>query len=90
MSNDQMTENRFYRWAKARKLVSDIQRCLSTGGNVVLVTYTKATKYTSKHVAMFKATKSGAYVQHGKNWLCIDYCGFRFMWTSKAVAHASR
>lgn len=79
ISNDQMRANRYGRWAKARKLVSEIQNTLSNGGYVVVATCTKATQYDSRHVTMFKATQHGAYVQNrsGK-WNCIDYCNFRF------------
>lgn len=72
LTNDQMKPNRFARWAKARKRVSFIVSNLQAGKTVQITTYTKATRYTAKHINMFKATKSGAFVQSGKNWLCID------------------
>jgi len=72
MTNDQMKANRFARWANARKRIAFIVSNLQAGKTVQLTTYTKATRYTAKHIEMFKATKSGAFVQSGKNWLCID------------------
>jgi hypothetical protein len=74
LSNDQMTANRFARWAKARKTVAAIKRHLSQGHTVYICTATKATKYTAKHVDMFKATRTGAWVQHGRKWANFDYC----------------
>jgi riboflavin synthase alpha subunit len=74
MTNAEMKANRYYRWAKARKLVAAIRSHLAQGHTVQLTTYTKVTRYSAKHVDMFKATRSGAYVQSGKSWLCIDGC----------------
>ena len=79
MTDDQMKPNRYLRWAKARKLVRDIQAHLAKGGKVVIGTHVKATVYSPKHIDMFKATKSGALVQHGKGWDCIDFCVVRFV-----------
>ncbi len=73
MTNEQMTANRFLRWHTARVLVGKITAALESGAIVQLTTYTKATRYTAKHATMFKATKTGAFVQHGKRWDCIDY-----------------
>lgn len=78
LTNDQMKPNRFARWAKARARVAKIKSHLSAGGRVVVGTMTKATVYSAKHVDMFKATKSGAYVQRGKGWDCIDFCAVGF------------
>lgn len=78
LTNDQMIKNRYGHWAKARRLINDIQSTLNVGGYVVIGTCTQARQYDSRHVHMFKATPSGAYVQHGKKWSCIDCCFFRF------------
>lgn len=77
MTNSQMTANRFAHWARARKIINTIQAEFAKGNSVIVSTMTKATKFSPKHAAMFKATKSGAYAQYGKNWLCIDYCRFQ-------------
>lgn len=74
LTNDQMKPNRFARWAKARKRINFILENLEAGRTVQIATYTKAVRYTAKHKEMFKATKTGAYVQRGKNWDCIDGC----------------
>jgi predicted RNA-binding protein YlxR (DUF448 family) len=74
MTNEQMKEGRFLRFHKARKMIAFIKANLQAGRTVYVCTMTKATGYTAKHVDMFKATKSGAYVQAGKRWNCIDYC----------------
>lgn len=75
MSNTQMVAGRFLRWANSRRLVRDITAHLLKGGTVYISTYTRATKFsTPAHAAMFKATRTGAYAQYGKKWLCIDYC----------------
>jgi hypothetical protein len=74
MTNQEMKPNRFLRWHNARVLVGKINSALENGAIVQLTTYTHATRYTKKHIGMFKACKSGAYVQHGKRWDCIDGC----------------
>lgn len=75
LTNEQMVRNRFGRWARSRRIVGAITEALQAGGNVMLVTHTKATRYDRRHVAMFKATPTGAYVQRGKRWDCIDFAG---------------
>jgi hypothetical protein len=77
MTNDQMKANRFYNWAKARRTVRNIQNHLSNGRTIVISTCTKATKYKKGHEQYFKATKSGAWAQRGKNWECIDFCNIK-------------
>ena len=74
MTNDQMKAGRFLRFHKARRLVAWIKAELEDGATVQLTTYTKATRYKRQHSGMFKAVKSGAYVQRGKVWDCIDGC----------------
>jgi len=53
-------------------LFERIQAHLAEGGKVLIATYTKATLYSPKHAAMFKAptkpTEQGVYVQHGRRW----------------------
>ena len=57
---------------------NEIIDCLRAGGAVLVCTYTRATKYDSRHVDYFKVTDSGLYVRSGKRWNCIDYCAIRF------------
>ena len=83
LSNEQMTRDRFGRWARARRLVRNIQDALGANGHVMVVTYTKATRYDRRHAAMFKATPTGAYVQRGKRWDCIDYAGISIVRPTK-------
>lgn len=83
MDNHQMKPNRYLRWAKARKMVGDIQAHLSSGGKVLVGTATRHTIYDNRHVDMFRATRTGAFAQRGKKWECIDFCGIQF---SKAGA----
>lgn len=71
MSNTQMKDGRFQQWAQNRAQLRWIQSELQSGKTIVVATYTKATQFTAKHVTMFKATKSGLYVQRGKSWDCI-------------------
>lgn len=78
LSNDQMKADRYGRWARSRALVRKIESTLASGGMVMIATYTQAKQYDKRHAGMFKATKSGAFVQRGKSWDCIDYCGIRF------------
>ncbi len=77
LTNDQMKERRFLRLHHAKRRVAFIHEHLNAGHTVQLTTHTKATRYTKKHIGMFKATKHGTYVQSGKKWVCIDGCDLR-------------
>ena len=77
MTNEQMTPRRYLRWQMARRKVAAIKSHLSQGHEVYLCTMTRAIKLTAKNIDMVKATKSGAYVQRGKGWDCIDGCGIQ-------------
>ncbi len=79
MTNDQMKPGRFLRWQQARRTASKIAAHLTSGGRVVVGTYTRATVYSRKHAEIFRATSSGLYVRNGKLWDCIDYCAIRFI-----------
>jgi hypothetical protein len=74
MTNDEMKPGRYLRWHNARKRIAWIQAKLAEGHTVQLTTYTTATRYKAKHADMFRATRTGAYVQRGKAWDCIDGC----------------
>lgn len=74
MTNTEMKPNRFARWHLARKRIAFIRKHLAAGNTVAISTQTRAVHYTAKHINMFKATRSGAYVQRGKSWDCIDFC----------------
>lgn len=73
MTNEQMKSSRYLRWHNARRLIARINAALADGYTVQLTTYTRYTRYTAKHIGMFRADRSGAYVQRGKRWDCIDY-----------------
>lgn len=77
LTNNQMVAGRFLRWAAARKKVGAIKRHLAAGRYVYICTMTRATKLTAKHIDMVKATKTGAWMQRGRNWVNIDYCGIQ-------------
>ena len=74
LTNAQMKEGRFLRWHKARQRLTWIQARLSEGYTVQCSTYLRSVRYKAKHADMFKATKTGVFVQRGKNWDCIDGC----------------
>ncbi|MDE2099702.1 MAG: hypothetical protein KGL39_20785 [Patescibacteria group bacterium] len=79
LTNAQMTPNRYGRWARARRMVRDIQTVLQAGGTVIVATYLHAQQFGKpSQAAMFKATRTGAYMQRGKHWDCIDGCSIRF------------
>ena len=77
MDNSKMEANRFDRWAKARHTHRLIVQHLHSGGKVVIATYTRAAVYSKQHAEMFKATKTGLYVQSGKRWLCLNFSDIR-------------
>ena len=74
MNNSQMKAGRFLRWHKARQRLAWIQARLAEGYTVQTATYLRVVRYKAKHANMFKATKTGVFVQRGKNWDCIDGC----------------
>lgn len=75
MTNDQMKAGRFLRWHNARLSLAWIKAQSAAGKDVLVCTYTKATRFTPKTMAKgewFKATRSGLYMARGKNWDSID------------------
>lgn len=74
MTNDEMKAGRFLRWHTARTRIAWIKARLAEGRTVYVSTHLRHTPYSAKHTDMFKATRTGAYVQHGKRWDCIDWC----------------
>jgi len=73
ITNDQMLAGRFARWAQARKRHAWILARLAEGRTVYLRTHLRCTAYKARHAEMFKATKSGFYVQSGRSWVNADY-----------------
>ena len=54
------------------------ERLAEKNGIVQVTTHLRSTVYRHKHRDMFRLGKSGSlYVQRGRNWDCIDYCGIR-------------
>lgn len=75
LDNCQMNANRFGKWAHSRRMIATIQNALLANRAVTVSTHLRATRFNKPtHATMFKATKSGAYMQRGKHWDCIDYC----------------
>ena len=54
-----------------------INKHFDMGHNVVVSTMTRQTKFKPKHRDMFKVKGERLYAQYGRQWLCIDYCGFQ-------------
>ena len=82
MSNDEMKANRYRRWYVARKQAAEIIMHLNNGGIVMIGNHLKAWQLDKRHVSMIKATKTGLYMQRGKNWDCIDGCSIK-LYTGK-------
>ena len=76
LTNAQMTPNRYRNWAIARKKLSKITATLEAGDKIVVSTYTRATRFDKRHIDMFKATKTGLYIQSGNRWENADGCKF--------------
>lgn len=74
MTNAEMIKNRYLRWHNARAKVAWIKAQLAAGRTVCLTTHTKQTRYAAEHADMFRATKTGTFVQRGTAWDCIDGC----------------
>jgi hypothetical protein len=55
-----MKAGRFLKLYQAKRRVAFIKAHLEVGHMVQLTTYTKAVRYTQKHIGWFKATKSRA------------------------------
>lgn len=79
LDNSQMRAGRYLRWHDARRKLRDILAHLTAGGAVLTFTYTRATRYTARHAAMFRAARSGLYVRRGNSWECIDFTPIRFV-----------
>jgi hypothetical protein len=77
LSNADMIANRYYRWAEARRKHREIVQHLQNGGKVVIPTYTRATVYERDHAEMFKATKTGLFVQRGRRWDGLNFSNIR-------------
>ena len=69
-----MSPDYFGRWARYRRIVSSVLGALNAGRRVTLASYTKATIYDRRHVAMFRADARGAWVQRGKRWEDFSGC----------------
>jgi len=63
-------------------LYDEIQEHFRKGGNILIATHLRATKYQPKHAAMFRAPRKkneqehGVYVQRGKHW---DYANRQWL-----------
>lgn len=78
LRNDQMRENKYGRWALAKKLYYRIQDTFQARGIVTVATCTQAQHYDARHRFLFTYDMTGVYVQRGKHKECISLCGFRF------------
>lgn len=74
LTNEQMTPNRFAKWAEARRKIAWVKARLAEGKTVYVRTMTKTTACKAKHAELFFAKKSGAYLKWGNCSVCIDYC----------------
>jgi|GEM_PF-2728557 len=73
LTNDQMTPDRFARWARARARLAFIHKHLDQGRTVYSTTALRVVKLTAKNRDQIRATKTGLLVQHGNKWLSHDY-----------------
>jgi hypothetical protein len=73
MTNDQMKPRRFLNLYNAKTKLNWIVNNINNGLTVYVCTQIRKTGYNKKHIDMFKATKSGLYVQSGKKYLNIDF-----------------
>ena len=64
----------YARWASSKRIVAAITTHLASGGEVVLSTAMRHVICRANHAGMFKATSSGAFIQRGKGWDCINGC----------------
>ena len=80
LNNSEMKKGRILKIYNGKKRFNTIDQHLKNGGSILICTYTRATKYTPKHREMFMLGKSGSvYVQRGKNWDSIDFCGIKLI-----------
>jgi hypothetical protein len=73
MTNEQMKAGRFYRWHNYRKMIANIQATLAADGIIQIVGYGRVIQADKRHVSMFKADRTGAYIQRGKSWDCLNF-----------------
>lgn len=62
----------------SQERLAQIQAHLLNNGQVMVVTYTKATIYKKKHVGMFSATEKDLFVQRGKGRDCLNFTTIKF------------
>ncbi len=79
LTNDQMTTNRFKRWADCRRLALSINAHLAAGGRIQVTTYTLSTIYGPHFHGKIVAGKTGVYAPQGKSKVDISFCGIRFL-----------
>ena len=75
MSNDKMIAGRYASWAAARKKHAWMLARLAEGHTVYIATALRVYSLKAKHAEMLRASRSGLYMQSGKSWVCIDFCG---------------
>ena len=79
LTNEQMKPGRFAKLARGRRIFRKMTAVWDAGGVVWLSTMTRRTKIAAKHRACVKMDTAGSlYVQAGKRWDCIDFCGIGY------------
>ena len=79
LTPEQINSYRAERRAASVALLAKITAHLQAGGRVVIATYSHATVYDRRHIAMMRVGKDGGfYTQHGKHWLDSSYSAVRF------------
>jgi hypothetical protein len=71
MTNEQMKPARYENWAKYRKFVNRVSGYVSKYGKVTVVCGHSQIPFEAKTLQFITATKSGVWVQKGKNKICI-------------------
>jgi hypothetical protein len=79
MDYSHMTARRFWRWHGYRLRHRAITEHLLRVGKAVVMTYTRATIYDRRHVAMFEATRDGLFVRRGKSRDCLNFTTIRLV-----------
>jgi hypothetical protein len=62
----------------AQERLAAIQNHLAANGKIMVVTYTKGTIYTKKHLGMFSATETDLFVQRGTRKECLTLSPIKF------------
>ena len=74
LTNAEMRPERYLRWNVARGKFRWMLTMWDGGHDVLVCTWTRATRLSPKHRDYVRATRGGLSMRSGAKWVSIDYC----------------